>query len=114
MNLFRYIRSMLLFARNQAWVDAPKWLPEDAAELTAFLDSPSGARFKAVLINLVLRQQASALSRTSGLEYEAGFCTGQKALVAAIEGMANREQFTERGEEGADLATNQWAPNTRP
>lgn len=105
MNLLRFIRAALLFARHQAWVDAPVWTAEDAAALTAFLDTNTGNKLKASLLNMTMRQQAAALSSTKDLKFEAGFCTGQKATIMAITAMADTKQFTEPGEDDADPTT---------
>lgn len=107
MNLFHKLKAALIFARYQAWVDAPDWNKGDAIALTAFLASPTGTRVREQLRNTVLRQQAHALTKTDGLVYEAGWCGGQKGLIAVIESMADVENFTDRGEQDADPGTNQ-------
>lgn len=106
MSFIRYLKAMVLFARFQPWVDQPEWKAEDAQALTHFLASPTGARFSRMLLNLVLRQQASALSSTKDLKFNAGYSTGQRAAVAAIESLADLAQFTEQGETDADHAAN--------
>lgn len=95
MGILRFIRAAAIFARYQAWVDAPEWTKADEEGLAQYFNTPSGAKFKLVLLNLVLRQQASALSKTSGLEYEAGFATGQRATVAAIESLLPKPAIPE-------------------
>lgn len=107
MSFLRQLRAAFLFARHQAWVDQPVWEKADAETMGRFLASPTGVRLKDTLVNLVLRQQAASLSKTSGLEYEAGYCTGQKAMVAVLESMADLKQFTHEGElEDADHHAN--------
>jgi hypothetical protein len=107
MSLFRYIKAMLIFARFQPWVNQPEWKAEDAKALERFLVTPTGHKLKAKLLNLVLRQQASAINNTKDLEFNAGVAVGQRALVAGIESMADQTQFTEQGEtDDADHAAN--------
>lgn len=106
MSLIRHLRAALLFARHQAWVDRPDWTADDAGALTEFLGTRTGAKLRDYLINLALVQQSRALGSSSNLKFEAGYCTGQKATIAAITTLADLQQFTERGEDGADPATN--------
>ena len=107
MSFLRHIRAAFLFARHQEWVDLPKWEKGDAEAMGRFLNTTTGIRLKETLVNLVLRQQSASLCKTSGLEYEAGYCTGQKAMVAALESMADLNQFTHEGElEDADHHAN--------
>lgn len=109
MTILRFIRAAFIFARYQAWVNAPEWTKADAEGLAQYFSTPSGAKLKLVLVNLVLRQQASALSKTSGLEYEAGFATGQKAAVAALESLLPASPIPEEGDPDADPSLNQEA-----
>lgn len=104
--MIRFLKAALLFARHQAWVDEPRWTRDDAEGLGRYLQSASGANLKATLVNMALRQQAAAVSHKTGLEYEAGYCTGQRAAIVAIEALADIKQFTGQGEDGdADHAT---------
>ncbi len=105
-NLYYFLKAMVIFARHQAWVDEPRWEKKDSLALFAFMDTPTGSRLRAMLLNTVLRQQANALNTTGRLVYEAGYCAGQKGLVAAIEALADKNQFTEQGDTDADPATN--------
>lgn len=107
MNVWHRIKAALIFSRHQAWADEPEWVLKDAAQLASFLDSDAGRKLKQALTNVVLRQQAHALNRTDGLVFEAGYCAGQKGLVAVIEAMADASKFTEPGEQDDDPATNQ-------
>lgn len=109
MRLYQFLKAAFIFARHQAWVDAPKWEKPDAQALANFLVTPAGARLKAYLVNAVLCQQAKALNTTSALVYEAGYCAGQRGLVASLEAMANSESFSEPGDTDADPATHQEA-----
>lgn len=104
-DLPRHFRAMLLFARTQAWFDPVEWSQADAEGLELFLRTPAGSHFKRVLKNLVLRQQARALTKTGALEYEAGFATGQAATVAAIESLLPRQIISEEGDTDADPST---------
>lgn len=107
MRFIRFIKAALIFARYQAWVDAPAWKPEDAKALELFLKNPAGQKLRATLINMVLRQQAIALSNTSNLVYEAGYCGGQKGLISVIEALSDAKSFSEQGDTDSDPATHQ-------
>ena len=108
MNFIRYIKAALNYAAHWDWVDAAKWTADDAAALAAFMGTPTGERMKALFVNAVLSQQATALNARLGrLPYEAGYSAGQKGTVAFIESLADAHNFTERGEQDADPATNQ-------
>lgn len=107
MSLLRYIRAALIFIRFQPWVDAPAWDDKDSMALGRFMDSHTGAKLKAIMQNTVLRQQAYALTKTDALVYEAGYCGGQKGLIAIIESLVPAKQLTELGEQDTDPATNQ-------
>lgn len=96
---------MMIFARFQAWVEAAGWEREDATVLAQFLQSRTGKRLSAALLNMALRQQASALARTSGLEFEAGYCNGQRSVLAAMESLADANQFTAEEIQDSDPQT---------
>ena len=96
---------MMIFARYQEWVDPVKWSKEDQASLNSFLLGGTGQKLRVALLNMHLRQQASALSKTSGLEFEAGYCNGQRSVLAAIESLADPKQFSAEEVADPDLQT---------
>lgn len=85
---------MMIFARYQEWVEPVRWDKEDQAVLLSFIQSGTGKKLMASLVNMHLRQQASSLTKTGGLEFEAGYCNGQRSVLAAIEALADPKQFT--------------------
>lgn len=106
LKLYRHIKAALHYATHFPWVDEPLWDADDAGKLAAFLSSPTGARLKALYVNAVLRQQASALQSDQGrLVYEAGFSAGQKGFVAFTESLADTARFSGQGEQDTDPAT---------
>lgn len=107
--IYHFIKAAAIFARHQAWPDSVTWGPTDAAMLGSFFATPAGERLRRYLAATVVLQQAEALNRTDNLKYEAGYCAGQRGLVAIIEGMADKDKFTEQGETEADPATTQEA-----
>lgn len=108
MQLYRHIKAAISYATHFPWVDEPLWNADDANALATFLGTPTGARMKALYLNAVLRQQASALQADqSKLVYEAGYSAGQKGFVAFTESLADSHKFTEQGEQDTDPATNQ-------
>lgn len=104
--MIRFFRSMLIFARFQEWVEPVKWDVEDAQALGRYLQSRSGKKLVAALTNMALREQAKALTKTEVLAFEAGYCNGQKGVLAAIEGLADLNQFTAAGESDTDPLVN--------
>lgn len=109
MNLLRFIKAALIFARHQAWVNEPKWEPSDAKALEQFLTSPAGQKLRAFLLNAVLKQQAIALSesKAGNLAFEAGYCNGQKGIISVIEALSDAKSFSEQGDTDSDPATHQ-------
>lgn len=85
---------MMIFARYQEWVDGVNWERDDAARLERFLKSGTGQKLAAALRNMLLRQQQSSLTKTADLQFEAGYCNGQRSVIAAIESLADDKQFT--------------------
>lgn len=105
-SLYRHIKSAIAYATRFPWVNEPEWTPADAKYLATFLSTPTGARLKALYVNAVLRQQASALQADHAkLVYEAGFSAGQKGFVAFTEGLADYQTISEQGEQDTDPAT---------
>jgi hypothetical protein len=101
--MLRYLKAMLIFAKYQARPVGVAWMKEDAAGLKNYLVTPSGAKFSAYMGDLVLRQQAEALVSNGDLQRAAGFCNGQKALIATVESLANADIFpSERDDTDSD------------
>jgi hypothetical protein len=59
----RKLKAALAFIRNQEWVNEPKWEDEDEKAWTGFLSTPTGQKLSLILLNLTLRQNASAVIR---------------------------------------------------
>lgn len=95
MRLLDYWRALRIFVRFIPWVDEPQWTEGDAAGLQTYLKSESGAKLKLWLLNYVLRLQADAVSQESNLTYRAGACQGAKALISALETLAEPQNYTE-------------------
>jgi hypothetical protein len=109
--LYRFFRSAIAFARHRVWADAGAWSAADALALAAFFESPAGARLRVFLAASIVRQQSYALGhrKSEDLQYEAGFCAGQKGAATTLEWLADHTKFTEQGDTEADPATNQEA-----
>ena len=85
----RKLKAALAFIRDQEWVDEPKWLEEDEKALTAFLGTPTGKRLSLILLNLTLRQNASAvMKKLDGLADACGYAKGFRGCVATLESLA--------------------------
>lgn len=85
----RYFRAMLAFARYQPWVNEPDWTKEDGAVLTRFFGSSTGKRFKAGLLNSVLRQQSNACVSENNVDKAVGYANGFRGCVSYIESLAS-------------------------
>ena len=81
-------------------MDEPEWRVEDANSLRQFLSSPAGKRLRAILLNMVLRQNAHCVSQceTKTLQVEAGYANGMRTTVHTLESLARKlepiEEFT--------------------
>jgi hypothetical protein len=85
----RKLKAALAFIRNQEWVDEPKWQEEDEKALTAFLGTATGKRLSLILLNLTLRQNASAvMKKPEGLADACGYAKGFRGCVATLESLA--------------------------
>ena len=83
------LRALLSFCRNYNWVEEPKWLEEDEKAWTAFLGTPTGKRLSLILLNLTLRNNASAITKNADRLAEAcGWAKGYKGCVATLESLA--------------------------
>jgi hypothetical protein len=88
----RKIKAILAFIRNQEWVDEPKWEDEDEKAWTAFLATPTGRKLSLILLNLTLRQNASAIMKNHDRLAEAcGWAKGYRGCVATLESLATQK-----------------------
>lgn len=90
------LRTAWQFTRHQKWVHPSAWSRADAERLEGFLKSDTGRKFKEVLLNTVLMQNASAITDKNQLQYSCGFAMGQASLVKVIEVMANAESISDQ------------------
>jgi len=89
----RIINAILSFIRNQEWVDEPKWEAEDERALTGFLGTLTGKKLSLILLNLTLRQNASAVEKNADSLAEAcGYAKGFRGCVATIESLCSPKQ----------------------
>ena len=100
MRFLKFIRIAWRLSSNLPWVDEPEWRVEDANSLRQFLSSPAGKRLRAILLNMVLRQNAHCVSQceTKTLQVEAGYANGMRTTVHTLESLARKvepiEEFT--------------------
>ena len=86
----RKLKAALAFILDQAWVEEPKWNEEDEKAWTAFLGTPTGKRLSLILLNLTVRQNATAVMEKSDRLAEAcGRANGYRACVATLESLAS-------------------------
>lgn len=89
----RKLRAILAFIRNQEWVNEPRWEEEDERALTGFLGTTAGSKLSLILLNLTLRQNASAVEKDGNSLAEAcGYAKGFRGCVAAIESLCSPKQ----------------------
>lgn len=101
--MIRKLKAALVFLRHIPWVDAPDWTVTDARALQAFLATPTGVKFRAELLNRVVRSQASAVSAVGPHQpFECGVAVGLRTGVQSIEWMADDSKFT--ADEGTEPA----------
>jgi len=86
------LKAILAFIRDQEWVNEPKWEDEDEKAWTGFLSTPTGKKLSLILLNLTLRQNASAVMKKSEELAEAcGHARGYRACVATLESLASQK-----------------------
>ena len=88
----RKLRAILSFIRHQAWVNEPAWNSEDERAWTGFLTTPTGLKLSAILLNLTLRNNASATEKDNeALALACGYAKGFRGCVAVLESLASRK-----------------------
>lgn len=91
----RFLRIAWRLSGNIPWVGEPEWETAEANGLRKFLVSRTGKRFRMVLLNMVLKQNAQAVSAKKRLEFEAGFANGVRTAVHTVESLAREVQEAE-------------------
>ena len=90
--MIRLLRSLKFFVRNYEWVNEPKWEDEDEKAWTGFLTTPTGRKLSLILLNLTLRQNASAvMKKPEELADACGHARGYRACVATLESLASQK-----------------------
>ena len=88
----RKLKAALAFIRDQEWVNEPKWEDEDEKAWTGFLSTPTGQKLSLILLNLTLRQNASAvMKKAEELADACGHARGYRACVATLESLASQK-----------------------
>jgi len=88
----RKLKAALAFIRDQEWVNEPKWEDEDEKAWTGFLSTPTGQKLSLILLNLTLRQNASAvMKKPEELADACGHARGYRACVATLESLASQK-----------------------
>ena len=86
------LKAILAFIRDQEWVNEPKWEDEDEKAWTGFLSTPTGKKLSLVLLNLTLRQNASAvMKKPEELADACGRAKGFRGCVATLESLASQK-----------------------
>jgi|TARA_R110000868_G_scaffold164962_2_gene397904 hypothetical protein len=90
--MIRLLKAFNFFIRNYEWVNEPKWEDEDEKAWTGFLATPTGQKLSLILLNLTLRQNASAvMKKTEELAEACGRANGYRACVATLESLASKK-----------------------
>jgi hypothetical protein len=88
----RKLKAALAFIRNQEWINEPKWVDEDEKAWTGFLSTPTGKKLSLILLNLTLRQNASAVMKKHDVLADAcGYAKGFRGCVATLESLASQK-----------------------
>jgi len=88
----RKLKAILAFIRDQEWVNEPKWEDEDEKAWTGFLSTPTGKKLSLILLNLTLRQNASAvMKKPEALADACGYAKGFRGCVATLESLASQK-----------------------
>jgi len=90
--MIKLLKAFNFFIRNYEWVNEPKWEDEDEKAWTGFLSTPTGKKLSLILLNLTLRQNASAvMKKTEELAEACGRANGYRACVATLESLASQK-----------------------
>ena len=90
--MIKLLRAFKFFIRHQAWVNEPPWNSEDEKAWTNFLSTPTGKKLSLILLNLTLRQNASAvMKKQEELAEACGRANGYRACVATLESLASQK-----------------------
>ena len=90
--MIKLLRAFNFFIRNYEWVNEPRWEDEDEKAWTGFLSTPTGQKLSLILLNLTLRQNASAvMKKTEELAEACGRANGYRACVATLESLATQK-----------------------
>jgi len=88
----RKLKAALAFIRDQEWINEPKWVDEDEKAWTGFLSTPTGKKLSLILLNLTLRQNASAVMKKHDVLADAcGYAKGFRGCVATLESLASQK-----------------------
>jgi len=88
----RKLKAILAFIRDQEWVNEPKWEDEDEKAWTGFLSTPTGKKLSLILLNLTLRQNATAvMKKPEALADACGYAKGFRGCVATLESLASQK-----------------------
>jgi len=88
----RKLKAVLAFIRDQEWINEPKWEDEDEKAWTGFLSTPTGKKLSLILLNLTLRQNASAVMKKHDVLADAcGYAKGFRGCVATLESLASQK-----------------------
>jgi len=86
------LKAALAFIRDQEWINEPKWVDEDEKAWTGFLSTPTGKKLSLILLNLTLRQNASAVMKKQDVLADAcGYAKGFRGCVATLESLASQK-----------------------
>ena len=90
--VMRKLKAALAFIRDQEWINEPKWVDEDEKAWTGFLSTPTGKKLSLILLNLTLRQNASAVMKKQDVLADAcGYAKGFRGCVATLESLASQK-----------------------
>jgi hypothetical protein len=88
----RKLKAILAFIQDQEWVNEPKWEDEDEKAWTGFLSTPTGKKLSLILLNLTLRQNATAvMKKPEALADACGYAKGFRGCVATLESLASQK-----------------------
>lgn len=79
------IKAILNFIKFTGWVNEPEWTEDDAKALGLFMRSEHGVRLAAILRNMTIKQDSSAVQK--GNLTACGFAIGFRSAVAVIDSL---------------------------
>ena len=101
-----FLKSIYLFAKQRSYIPAPDWKQDDETNLRLFMQTPTGKKLHATLVNSSFEQDRWATLQSRNVEHAAGFACGWRSCIAHFESLTgappDEEQHETEASKGAE------------